>query len=231
MEYGLTQHQSIQLAWRLPLAFQAIFLVFIVVAAPFYPESPRYLAKTGRSEDARRVLTQCRLSTKAKSVDEEMIAIKDAIRMEALSASKSYYAMLFETDSLHTRRRVLLGCGVQAFQKLTGIDFIAAYAPEMFSLSGFKGNEPALLAGGNFFPYTASLALAIYFSDHVGRRKMMLFGCTVMCVVLIVGGILSHETIATASDNPAQSHRYGSGVAAILYIYTFTYGISWLTTW
>jgi len=70
-------------------------------------------------------------------------------------------------------------------QKLTGIDFIATYAPEMFTLAGYSGDKPALLAGGNLISYTASLALAIYLSDRFGRRKLMLAGSSMMGVILM----------------------------------------------
>ena len=109
-------------------------------------------------------------------------------------------------------------------------DFIATYAPEMFALGGFTGNEPALLAGGNFISYTFSLALAIWLCDHLGRRSCMLWGCSLMGIVLIIGGILSHEVYAHI-DNKSKAKQYGSGVTAVLYIYTCIYGSTWLTTW
>lgn len=115
-------------------------------------------------------------------------------------------------------------------QKLTGIDFIATYAPEMFSLSGYTGDKPALLAGGNFISYTASLALAIYLCDRFGRRKLMMWGSSLMGVVLIVGAILSHEVTANTGTNPNKASHLGAGVAAVLYIYTALYGSTWLTT-
>lgn len=100
----------------------------------------------------------------------------------------------------------------------------------MFALSGFKGDKPALLAGGNFIGYTASLALAIYLCDRFGRRKLMLIGCSTMGIVLIIGGVLAKQTIHYADSEPNRALHYGSGVAAILYIYTATYGSTWLTT-
>ena len=100
----------------------------------------------------------------------------------------------------------------------------------MFALGGFTGNEPALLAGGNFISYTFSLAIAIWLCDHLGRRSCMLWGCTLMGIVLIIGGILSHEVYAHIEDKP-KARQYGSGVTAVLYIYTFIYGSTWLTTW
>ena len=100
----------------------------------------------------------------------------------------------------------------------------------MFALGGFTGNEPALLAGGNFISYIFSLALAIWLSDRLGRRTCMLLGCTLMGVVLTIGGVLAHEVYAHES-NKAKARQFGSGVTAVLYIYTFIYGSTWLTTW
>jgi MFS family permease len=117
-------------------------------------------------------------------------------------------------------------------QKLTGIDFIATYAPEMFTLAGYSGDKPSLLAGGNYFSYTASLALAIYLSDIFGLRKLMMSGCLSMGIVLIVGGILAHEVVSkSANGQLAAANQFGGGVATVLYLYTFLYGSTWLTTW
>ncbi|KAJ5948368.1 low-affinity glucose transporter HXT3 [Penicillium verhagenii] len=230
MEFGCTKTQSLSFSWRFPLGFQIVFLIFILLAAPFYPESPRHLAKIGDLEGARSVLEKCRVEADEQQIETEMQEIISAIRAEATSTSHSFYSMLFTKDKKHTRRRVIIGAGVQVMQKLTGIDFIAVYAPDIFSLSGFKGDKPALLAGGNWFGYIVSLALSIFLCDRVGRRKLMLIGCLLMGIVLIIGGVLSHETISHTDNDPVLANKFGSGVAAILYIYTFIYGSTWLTT-
>jgi len=101
----------------------------------------------------------------------------------------------------------------------------------MFTLSGFKGDQPALLAGGNFISYTASLAMAIWLSDHVGRRKLMLSGCFLMGLVLIVGAVLSHKVeVEKHLHDIAKSKQYGAGVVTVLYVYSVLYGSTWLTT-
>jgi hypothetical protein len=53
MEYACLKMQSAAFAWRFPLAFQGIFLLILLVAIPFYPESPRYLMKIQRLDSAR----------------------------------------------------------------------------------------------------------------------------------------------------------------------------------
>lgn len=47
-----------------------------------------------------------------------------------------------------------------------------------------------------------------------------------------VGGILAHEVVSkSANGQTAEANRLGGGVAAVLYLYTFMYGSTWLTTW
>lgn len=230
-EYACLKTQSLAFAWRFPLALQLIFLLFILFATPFYPESPRHLIRLGRVSEAREIMTRTRINTVEAEIERELAEIVAAIRLEANEPPPSMWKIFTTRDKLHTRRRIMLGAGVQIMQKFTGIDFISTYAPEMFSLAGYTGDKPALLAGGNFFGYTASLALAIYLCDRLGRRRLMLIGSSSMFVVLIAGGILAHEVISKAETNPDISSRCGAGVAAVLYLYSFIYGSTWLTTW
>ncbi|KAI9689541.1 MAG: hypothetical protein M1822_010192 [Bathelium mastoideum] len=230
MEYGCTRTQSEAFSWRLPLGFQAVFILFLMVAVPFYPESPRHLAKQGKLDEAREILTQCRIKPEAEKIEEEMQGILAALRLEARSSVQSYWSMLFKKDAFHTRRRIMLAGGIQVLQKLTGIDFIAAYSPEIFALAGYSSNKSALLAGGNFISYTASLAAAIYLADHIGRRRLMLTGSSAMGVLLIIGGVLAHEVTRSKQVDPGKTQQYGAVVASILYLYTFIYGSTWLTT-
>ncbi|OJJ45852.1 hypothetical protein ASPZODRAFT_98807 [Penicilliopsis zonata CBS 506.65] len=230
VEYACVKTQSLTFAWRFPLALQTIFLLFILVASSFYPESPRHLVRTGRIEEARQILHRARIHPVDSEVEREIAEIVAAIQLEASEPEPSYWQIMTRRDKLHTRRRILLGGGVQVMQKFTGIDFISTYAPEMFELAGYTGNKPALLAGGNFFGYTASLALAIYLADRVGRRRLILIGSSLMFLVLLVGGVLSHEVISKRESDPKLASRCGAGVTTVLYLYSAIYGGTWLTT-
>lgn len=202
----------------------------ILFAVPFYPESPRYLAKTKRVDEAREILRKCRVNTSEAAIDEELSEIMGAIRLEASEASPSFWHILTKPDKLKTRRRIMLGAGIQIMQKFTGIDFISNYAPEMFSLAGYGGDKPSLLAGGNFFGYIASLALSVWLADKLGRRWNMLIGCALLFVVLIVGGVCSHEVIKYHSVDPFKASQFGAVTTTCLYLFTFIYGATWLTT-
>ena len=228
MEYGLYIHANPVVAWRLPLGFQIVFLVIALATIPFAPESARYLASIGQYDEARRILEHCRMDNSPELIDQEMLDIRQAILLEAEADQVGWIGTLFgKQGKLHPRRRMLLGAGVQVMQKLTGIDFISVYAPNMFALSGYSTNMSDLLAGGNFGGYVLALSMSIYLLDRVGRRKMMLVGCAAMGIVLFVGGGLAYKVYTV---EPSQVAPYGAGVATVLYLYTAIYGGTWLGT-
>lgn len=138
MEYALLKTQPLPLAWRFPQGFQIVILLFILVAANFLPETPRYLAKIGCFEDAREVLRRCRFRPTEQAINQELAEIKEAIRIEATHSSDGFISMIWKKDKLHTRRRVALAMGVQFMQKLSGVDAVAAFGPFFFGLSGCK---------------------------------------------------------------------------------------------
>ena len=136
MEYWCLKTQTLAFAWRFPQAFQMVFLFMIILAANFFPETPRHLAKTGRLDEAREILFRCRLHPSEQAIEQEMAEIQAAIRIEATSSAHGFISMIWKKDKLHTRRRVALAMGIQCMEKLCGPDVIAAYGPQVFALSG-----------------------------------------------------------------------------------------------
>lgn len=109
------------IAWRFPIAFQIIPLLVLLGIVWFFPESPRWLTKVGRDEEARFILRRLRGTdadgeTKALA---EYHDIRNIVALEAKeSSNNSYLHMLFGIGSgeLHTGRRVQLVIWLQVIQ-------------------------------------------------------------------------------------------------------------------
>ncbi|QKX64675.1 uncharacterized protein TRUGW13939_11851 [Talaromyces rugulosus] len=228
MQYGCLKTRSLTFSWRFPLGFQMLFLLVILLVAPFFPETPRHLAQTGRLEDAREVLTRCRLLATRESVNQELEEIKTAIRLEATQASHGFISMMWKKDVLHTRRRVALAMGIQFMRELTGPDVIAVFGPQVFALSGYSGDWPSILAGLNFIGYMCSAFIASYTVERFGRRKLLLTGLFTMGSLLLICGGLAHKVYDLAEVDPVASKRYGSGVVACVFLYTMAFGGTWI---
>ena len=111
------------MAWRTPLALQIIFIIIIGVGINFFPESPRWLMKVGREDEARNVLK----ATRDSDVEYELKGIKKVVKFELeTSTANHYWAMLFPKDKYarQLRWRVVLAVWLQIMQELVGIGYV-----------------------------------------------------------------------------------------------------------
>ena len=123
IDYAFSTYTS-SFAWRVPVILQCCFLVPMLFIIVILPESPRWLAAHGRNEESLSVLRKLR----SHVLDDETIVrlhsdILQAVKEEAAIDSGSWKTLL-KADAIHSRRRLLIACGIQAFQQLGGINAI-----------------------------------------------------------------------------------------------------------
>lgn len=58
LEFGLYYVSDNSASWRFPIAFQGLFALVVVGCIMLLPESPRWLARVGRLEEASEVLAR-----------------------------------------------------------------------------------------------------------------------------------------------------------------------------
>lgn len=125
----------------------------------------------------------------------------------AQTREKSYTIMnLFQRQD-NMRTRTVLGLGLVVFQQFTGQPNVLFYASTFFQSVGFQSDASATSAslGLGIIKVIATLA-AMLCADKVGRRPLLIGGCSVMAVGLMLIGFLSRRSeFDTAS-------RCGSGL-------------------
>ncbi|MEX1274351.1 MAG: sugar porter family MFS transporter [Bacteroidota bacterium] len=168
---------NVQVGWRWMFgseAFPAILFLFFLF---LIPESPRWLIKEGREEEARKVLSRVR---NGDDIEDEVREIKKTLTVAKVSMR----------ELLHPTWRgvVVLGAVLAILQQVTGINVFMYYAPEIFKQLG-AGVDSALLqtivVGAVNMLFTV---VALYTIDRVGRKTLLIAGASGMGLSLTALG-------------------------------------------
>ena len=113
MGLASSQAEPSSFAWRWPIAFQGVFLIVILIALPFLPESPRWLAQHDRLDEAVNVFARLEgkgVNIAHPSVVRQRDEVKASVQQELLQGSAPW-AEVFTEGKIRNISRVLLGAG------------------------------------------------------------------------------------------------------------------------
>lgn len=188
LNYGMTFIASNSVAWRFPLAFQMFFAILTILLVPFLPDSPRWLVLKNRNNEALEVIRRLGGPRRSEEDNREMHAVIQWNVDHAMSMRKLTIKSIFQRDSLHTTRRVLLGAGTQFMQQWSGINAILYYLPVVFASLGLDRNLSIILSCCNAMDLLISTCVgALYFAECRAQEDDAL-GCRRTISVLYIRG-------------------------------------------
>lgn len=170
-----------QVGWRWMFGVTVIPSLLFFVAMFAVPESPRWLARNGAHEKARRVLSR---------IGGEVYGRQALGEIEATVAQDAKQANLQTLLDRRMRKVLLLGVVLAVLQQWCGINVIFNYAEEVFSAAGYNVSDilfNIVVTGAVNLIFTF---VAIGFVDRYGRRVLMLTGAAGLAILYtFLGGL------------------------------------------
>ena len=169
-----------QTGWRWMFAAETVPASLFFILMFFLPESPRWLVKYGRDEEAERVLAAVGGQPYARL---EVVDIRNTLAGEEIARVR--FSDLTEPKLL---RVVGLGVFLAVFQQWCGINVIFNYAQEVFQAAGYgvSGVMSSIVVTG--VVNLVFTFVAIFAVDRIGRRPLMLIGAAGLAGIYAVLG-------------------------------------------
>lgn len=207
------------LSWRLPLAVPLLCSITMLIMAPFLPESPRWLVKKGRAEEARNILVVLNDNDDAAHIEEDIQAMERSLQ---IMGSGSFGGLLRDKGNM-IKLRTLLAMFSTFSQQMNGAGLVGFYTTGIFLGLGLDPIVARVLAGCVYVFQMPCCYACSKLIDRMGRRAILLLGAAGMGISFAV---LS-GTMSQGNDNKACTV-----VAAIaIFGYTFSFGISYAVNW
>ncbi|KAJ1025862.1 hypothetical protein NDA16_002488 [Ustilago loliicola] len=214
--YG-TQNRDDTSAWRIPVGIQFAFALVLCGFFLVLPESPRWLVKKGNHEKASKSLARLN-STDVDDplVRSELSVIQTNLDIELIHSTGSYLDC-FKSNDRKYLLRTFTGTAIQAFQQLTGINFIF-YFGTTFSENALPGSNPFIFSVIYNVVNVVSTVPGMWGMERFGRRKLLIWGAVWMCacelIVAVVGTAVPNTNTAAGKSLIAFVCLYIAGFAS-----------------
>ncbi len=175
--YGINSWMR-QTAWRWMFGSEALPAILLLILLFFVPESPRWLTKQGRGEEALAILSRVDGAEFAKT---ELLEIKDTIAHESGSIWQ-----LFQPGM---KIVLIMGIVLAVLQQVTGINVFLYFGTEIFKKMGSETHAALLQTVVVGMVNMTFTIIAIWTVDKLGRKPLMMIGSAGMGLSLLAMGL------------------------------------------
>jgi len=198
--------------WNISAGWRWMFFAGVVPAILFgvmivpAVESPRWLMKMGRRDEAMNVLAKINGADAARA---EAAEIENALAVE-----EGHLSELLTTF----RRPLLLGIMLAGLQQISGITPIFSFLPEIFRTAGTATSDAFFQSVLVSLINLIFTLFALWLVDRAGRKTLILAGTSVQFISLFLVGWFYHVhgsgvAILVSVMSFVAGHAFGNGVA------------------
>ncbi|THD00142.1 hypothetical protein EYZ11_000333 [Aspergillus tanneri] len=219
--------------WIIPHSVQVIWAGILLFFSLFCEESPRFLCKRGRADQAAQALGKLwQLPALHTEVQDEIRAAQRQLELENGNSTRSFWETvrtLFTTKE--NLKRIAFIFTVQCLIQRSGPTSLTTYAPKLFSLFGIKGESEKLFTTAIFgaVKFASALGSALFMIDFIGRRRTLYIGVTMQILAFLYISIFL-TVFYTLSEEKQQSpatKRSAIGAIVMVYLIGVSYALGW----
>ncbi|KAK6937461.1 Major facilitator, sugar transporter-like [Dillenia turbinata] len=201
------------LTWRVLALIGLVPCAILLFGLFLIPESPRWLAKTGKEKEFETALQKLR--GEDADISHEAAEIKDYIEtLERLPKAK-----MLDIFQRRYVRSVIIGVGLMVCQQFGGINGICFYVSEIFEIAGFSSSVGTITYACLQVVVTALGATLI---DKAGRKPLLLVSATGLVIGCLLTGLAFYFKVYDLATNAVPALAV-TGV--LLYIGSFSAGM------
>lgn len=209
-----------QWAYRIPYSLQWMWPLPLIVGVLFAPESPWWLVRRGRIEDAKRALG--RLMSKDSHpqfrIDDTVAMMEHTTALERKITDGASYLDCFRGTN---RRRTEIVCMCWAMENLAG-NIFSNYSTYFLEQAGLTQQDSYSFALGQYAINTIGVLGAwIMMTSGIGRRTLYIAGLVGLDISLLIMGFIG---LVPSSHIKERGLATGAMMMVWALIYQFTVG-------
>jgi len=206
--------EQVKDGWKYDFGLAAIPSIILFIGFLFCPESPRWLVQRGRIEDAKVVLQ--RLRKKGDSIEKELDEIVEIVKEdEKIKQMTNGSPLIRAIGDPGVRKAMLIGCSLQLFQQLIGINTVIYYSARILMMSGISSDMGIILwlsAAVTAVNFCASF-IGMSLIERLGRRTLTIasyLGITISLIIIGVGFQVSGSNTTAVTIHEVTMNMTGS---------------------
>ncbi|CAK9441148.1 uncharacterized protein LODBEIA_P50170 [Lodderomyces beijingensis] len=213
--------------WRVTLSIKLIMSGLIFILSLFISvESPRWLLKKGKAEEALAKLSKLRrlptdhpyIVAEISDINEQVMSERDAMKNSNLF---TFFKQFFTSKSI-AYRFVFIAGATQLLGQWSGANAVTIYASELFALVGVKGIDKLKMSAVlGVVKFVSAYLSAFFIIDILGRKRALYIGIAGQMCCLLYYAIFLTVVPQAAHDGAVivgSAKRASTGALAAIFL-------------